>query len=103
MKKKKRAIRAYRPTSLIERYGRAILRMENREWDETIAPKPEGFDNLPIEEKARMIDPYLKEAHFIVGPEYMGYLRSIVDLRQTEEEWLEWRKRAYAWHKEEQK
>lgn len=96
MKKKKRAIRAYRPMPLIERYGRAVLRMENREWDELIAPKPKGFDDLPIEEKARIIDPYLKEAHFIVGQEYITYLRRIVDFKESEEEWLEGRKLAYA-------
>ena len=84
------------PASLLERYGRAILRMENREWDETIAPKPEGFDDLPIDEKARIIDPYLDEAHFVVGQEYISYLRRIVDFHDTEEEWLESRKQAYA-------
>ena len=83
------------PASLLERYGRAILRMENREWDETIAPKPEGFDDLPIDEKARIIDPYLHEAHFVVGQEYISYLRRIVDFHDTEEEWLESRKQAY--------
>ena len=88
------------PTTLIERYGRAILRMENREWDELIAPKPEGFDDMPLEEKALVIEPYLKEAYFIVGTEYMCYIRRIVDFHETEEEWLEGRKRAYIRNKQ---
>ena len=88
------------PASLIERYGRAILRMENREWDELIAPKPDGFDDLPIEEKALVIDPYLKEAYFVVGTEYMHYIRRIVDFHETEEEWLKGRKQAYIRNKQ---
>lgn len=88
------------PATLIERYGRAVLRMENREWDELIAPKPDWFDDLPIEEKARVIDPYLKEAHFIVGTEYMHYIRRIVDFHDTEEQWLEGRKLAYVQHRQ---
>jgi hypothetical protein len=74
--------------------------LEDLEWDYEIGPKPVGFDDLPLEEKAAVVKPYIDEAHFVLGREYMHYIRRIVDFHDTEEEWLRWRKLAYKRHKQ---
>lgn len=69
------------PATLLERYGRAILQMEQWKWADTIGPKPDGFDDLPIEQRVEIIKPYLEEAREIVGP-VVGQHRTGKRLRQ---------------------
>lgn len=75
------------PASLLERYGRAILRLEGWEWDDAIGPKPEGFDALPITEQIRIIEPRLQRLRDIVGPVVESYYRHTVDFGGDEFDW----------------
>ena len=81
-----------KPATLLERYGRAILQMEQWKWDDVIGPKPDGFDDLPIKQKVEIIKPYLQEVRTIIGPVVEDYYRHMIDFKATEEEWLEYRK-----------
>lgn len=84
---------AKKPATLLERYGRAILQMEQWEWSDVIGPKPDGFDDLPIEQRVEIIKPYLEEAREIVGPVVESYFRHVIDYCGDAREWLERRKR----------
>ena len=81
------------PMTLLERYGRAILRLEQWQWDGVIGPKPDEFDDLPIEERIEIIKPRLKEVREIAGPVVESYFRHKIDFEGSDREWLEWRKR----------
>lgn len=101
MKKKKRAIRAYRPKpqpapmTLYERYGRAYLKLEGWEWDELAGPKPEGFDQMTNEQKVQVCTPKRDEFYAIIGDVYANYLQWTVDRQASEESWIEYRRRMY--------
>lgn len=83
-----------KPETLLERYGRAILQMEQWEWSDIIGPKPDGFDDLPIEQRVEIIKPHLKEAREIVGPVVESYWRHKVDFNGSDERWLKRRRDA---------
>lgn len=80
------------PATLLERYGRAILRLEEWEWADAIGAKPDGFDSLPIEQRMEIIKPHLAEAREVVGPVVESYFRHMVDQHGEENDWLEFRK-----------
>lgn len=93
---------AKKPTTLLERYGRAILQMEQWEWSDVIGPKPDGFDDLPIEKRIEIIEPHLKAVREIVGPVVESYWRHRIDYLGDDQSWLERRRRDCKREKEEQ-
>ena len=71
------------------------MKMERWEWDETIGPRPEGYDNWPIEKQAEAFMEKKKELQFIIGPVYESYSRWMIDGDGNEEDWIRFRKRMY--------
>ena len=94
MKKKKRAIRAYRPhpqpprETLLERYGRAYLRLEGLEWDELAGPKPKGFDEAPNQVRFFIVQRPMRQLEAMLGETYLDFCRWVYDQHRSEEEWF---------------
>lgn len=86
--------------SPMERLGLAYCRMNRWQWDEKIAPKPEGFDAMNHDEKSRFIFPQMVQIEKMLGEPYTNRCWWMYELKKDETEWLEWRKSRIAEEKE---
>lgn len=82
-----------------ERLALAAYRMNCWQWDDMSGEKPDGFDQMTIEEKKKFIHPQFMQIDELLGDVYLGRCFWIFD-GKTEAEWLEWRKSRLAYEKE---
>lgn len=82
-----------------ERLALAAYRMNGWQWDDMFGEKPDGFDQMTIDEKNKFIYPQFMQIDELLGDVYLGRCFWIFD-GKTEAEWLEWRKSRLAYEKE---
>lgn len=88
----------------IDRLGLAYCRLNGYQWDDYIGPKPEGFDQMPIDRpkpkllrkhrcvpcKADFVSPAMHAIESIIGEANISRCWWVYWLGRTEEEWFQW-------------